>query len=497
MVSLAPALTATPAAAAVAPALDRYSGQKPTWKRCAADTPASFQCATVKVPLDYERPSGKQIGIAISRIRTSVTDQRRGVLLFNPGGPGGSGLKDPLVMRDSLPRKVEDRFDLIGFDPRGVGRSTPVNCGLTADEAMRFMRPYKPETFGTDVAWARSVAGKCRANEGGSIRHITTRNTARDMDVIRAVLGERKISYLGVSYGTYLGAVYTQMFPQRSDRFVLDSAIDPKRVWRGMFQVWAEGAEPAFTNWSRWTARRASTYGLGNTPAKVRQTFWDLVAQADRQPVEMAGQLFSGDDIRAHRHVFFDVRQAAETVRNFHRAASRVSAPVSEPAPVDPVDQASIGTTWSVACGDTGNWPKDPEQYRRDAIRDKARYPLFGDFASNILPCAFWGKNAEPATTIDNNVGALILQNEWDSQTPLAAGTGLRRALKGSKLVTVRGGAGHGVYHGFPNACATAVADDYLATGRLPAKDLSCQSAPRSKDAYRTPPGPALPRLPF
>lgn len=328
------------------------------------------------------------------------------------------------------------------------------------------------------------------------------------MDVIRAVLGEKKISYLGYSYGTYLGAVYTQLFPKRSDRIVLDSAIDPARIWRGMIQVWAEGSEPAFTRWSEWTAQRNATYKLGNTPDKVRKTFWGLVARADRKPIEFKGAMVSGDDIRAGRAMFFSVRDAAEEIVELKKAADG-RAPDSNPdtgtperpAPPSfgravPSDNASAAF-WAVACADTRAWPRDPEQYRRDAIRDKAKYPLYGDFASHIKPCAFWKKNgSEPATTIDNKVGVLTLQNEWDSQTPLSSGFGMHRVMKGSRMVTVAGGAGHGIYGS--KSCADKTATAYLTTGKLPAKDVTCQApaAARERSSATKLPLPTPPGIP-
>ncbi|MFD7441788.1 alpha/beta hydrolase [Streptomyces sp. NPDC059909] len=503
--ALAPATAsaAAPAAPAAADPLKPYLQQKPRWQRCDAESPAAFQCATVKVPLDYSRPGGKKIGIAISRMKASSARERRGALLLNPGGPGGEGLGMPLFLASELPTAVKKRYDLVGFDPRGVGQSSPVSCGLTDDER-NWQRPYKSATFAKDVQWARTVAAKCEARGGDKLRHLTTRNTARDMDVIRSVLGEKKISYLGYSYGTYLGAVYTQMFPRRADRFVLDSAVDPQRVWRGMIQVWAEGAEPAFTRWSEWTARRAATYQLGDTPAAVRKTFWDLVAQADRKPIDFEGTPLTGDDIRAGRAVFFSVREAAESVAALKKAAEgtrpapATRSPRSTPPPAPPAFGRAVppdngeASFWAVVCADSRSWPRDPEQYRRDAIRDKARYPLYGDFASNIMPCAFWKNGSEPATTVDNKVGALILQNEWDSQTPLTSGQGLHRALKGSRMVTVAGGEGHGIYGS--KSCADKTATAYLTTGRLPAKDLTCQAAAgREQGALRlpvpTPPG--------
>ncbi|WP_078662556.1 alpha/beta hydrolase [Streptomyces bicolor] len=506
--TLVPALAPATASAAGNP-LNQYLQQRPAWHRCDSSTPAAFQCATIKVPLDYSRPGGKKLDLAISRLRTSVPNERRGVLLLNPGGPGAGGVDLPQQLASELPKSVKNKYDLIGFDPRGIGQSSPVGCGLT-DGEQNWERAYKDGTFAKDVKWARTVAEKCDARQGDKLRHITTRNTARDMDVIRAVLGEKKLSYLGYSYGTYLGAVYTQMFPRRTDRFVLDSAVDPARVWRGMIQVWAEGSEPAFTRWTEWTARRNSTYKLGETPEAVRKTFYDLVAQADRKPIDLDGTKLTGDDIRAGlRATFFSVREAAESVVELKKAAAgrtRSAAPESgthTPVPPSfgravPADNGTAGF-WSVVCADTRNWPRDPEQYRADAIRDKGRYPLYGDFVSNITPCAFWKRNGgEAATKVDNKVGALILQNEWDSQTPLTSGQGLHRVMKGSKMVTVAGGVGHGIYGS--KSCADKTATAYLTTGRLPATDITCQAAPaagerESADPLPLPTPPGIPGM--
>lgn len=498
--ALTPAMAPSGSEASVAKdPLRQYTQQTPRWQRCDAKNPATYQCATLKVPLNYGNSGGKKTDIAISRIKASSAKERRGVLLLNPGGPGGPGLDLPVSVGADFPEEVKRRYDLIGFDPRGVGQSAPVSCGLTADE-QDLERPYKAETFAKDVQWARTVAAKCRAKEGDRLRHLTTRNTARDMDVIRAVLGEKKISYMGFSYGTYLGAVYARMFPRRTDRFVLDSAVDPARYGRGMFQAMGERAEPAFTRWSEWTARRHTTYRLGHTPAEVRKTFWDLVARADRTPVDHGGTLFTGDTIRAQRATFSRVQKAATWVAELKQAAeggkaaeSKKAAEVREPDPSGAPEQVpgplrpesardvppdnETASAWAVLCADTRtSWPRDTEQYRRDAIRDKARYPLSGDFESSVKPCAFWKPGSEPATSVTNKVRALVLQNEWDPATPLAGGQAMHRALHGSRMVTVAGGEGH-IVNG-TNSCADNSATVYLTTGRLPAKDLTCRASP-------------------
>ncbi|MVO84324.1 alpha/beta fold hydrolase [Streptomyces sp. p1417] len=500
LVGLAPGLGSGAASAAVgtgssggavsarAEGLAPFTQQKLTWKRCAADKPAAFQCANLKVPLDYQAPEGKRIDVAISRIATSVPGKRRGVLTFNPGGPGGPGLDLPLEAAGGLPKAVRDQYDLIGFDPRGVGRSTPVTCGLTADEL-----PYPRVTrsaadAAANEAWARTFADKCGAAAGERLPHTTTRNTARDMDVMRAALGEKKLNYFGVSYGTALGAVYMQLFPHRADRFLLDSAVDPKRMWRGMFQTWASESEPAFARWAKWTAGQDATYHLGRTPAAVARTFWKLVARADADPIVIGDAELDGADVRnALRREFFTVRAGAEAVVRVKKAAEGHK--VRElPAAALPDDNETAAQI-AVVCSDS-TWPRDPGTYRRDAFRDGARYPLYGDFASSITPCAFMPRGAEPATVVDNRVKSLIVQNEWDSQTPLDAARGMHRALKGSRMVTVDEGEGHGVLFGeAPNACAQNAAMGYLATGELPDRDVTCRATPGQRSSASPAPG--------
>ncbi|MFI8829570.1 alpha/beta hydrolase [Streptomyces afghaniensis] len=502
--STATAAPATPSTASLSAAeggaLDRYVKQKPRWKRCEADSPAEFQCATIKAPLDYRVPGGKRIELAISRIRSTAPGKRHGVLFSNPGGPGGQGLYMPLDLQELLPESARRKYDLIGFDPRGVGRSNPVSCDLEPEEE-NWLRPYKEETFAKDVSWARVVADKCRDKAGDTLAHITTRNTARDMDLLRAILGEKKISYLGYSYGTYLGAVYTQLFPGRADRFVLDSAVDPARAWRGMIQWWAEGAEPAFDRWTEWAADRSEKYGLGGTPKEVDRTFWDLVAQADEKPIEVDGQPTTGDDIRSGmRRAVFSPEYATEVVVELMKAATgrpasaeklaaftgpgRTGTSRAADAAEVPADNMTA-SFWAVVCGDnSAAWSRDPESYRREAIEDKGRYPLYGDFASSIKPCAFWDRSVERATKMNNKVGSLVVQNEWDSQTPLPSGQALHADLKGSKMVAVLGGEGHGVYPS-GNACTDGTVTTYLLTGRLPGKDVTCEATADSNAEAR------------
>ncbi|MEW1549967.1 alpha/beta hydrolase [Streptomyces tsukubensis] len=498
---LAPALLGTGGASALtagagSPGAVSAGVSSLTWQGCGGDIPATVECATLKVPLDHSKPGGRKIVVALSRITAADPGKRRGVLLFNPGGPSASGLFYPLALSGYLPQSVKDRYDLIGFDPRGVGASSPLACGTADADERKTYRPYAKATFAKDVAWARDIADRCRNRNGETLPHITTRNTARDMDLVREALGERKVSYFGLSYGTYLGSVYLQLFPNRADRFVLDSGVDPQRVWRSMAQSWAVQAEATFDRWTQWTARHAARYGLGDTPAEVEKLFWDIVARADREPLDLGGTVFNGADVREYiRWEISHPPVAARTLGLLRDAAA------GKPVPTFPVfvpTDNELASFLAVMCGDV-RWPTDPAVYRADARRDSVRYPLYGDSVSNIFPCAFWDRPAEAATRIDNKVPALVVQNEWDPQTPLATGLGLRHALKGSRLVTVDEGQGHGVYLRGVSACADDATTEYLTTGRLPAGDVSCAATagPAAADSRSTGPESAPARLFF
>ncbi|MET9082828.1 alpha/beta hydrolase [Streptomyces sp. NPDC004237] len=486
------ALASASRSRAVDPAgLARYYGQRPAWRRCdAPGAPVSYQCATITVPVDYAHPDGRTLRLRISRLRTSTPGKRHGVLLSNPGGPGNSGLGDPLQLKEVMSMSVLQSYDLIGFDPRGLGASSPLRCGLTQDEAdsTEPYHPYRATMFAEDTARARDIAAKCTARNGSRLLpYINTRNTARDMDVIRGVLGQRRISYVGWSYGSYLGAVYTQLFPRHSDRMVLDSAPDPNRFGRGTVLAMAAGAEPAFEDWSRLIARRDRTYHLGDTPTQVRAGFRQLVARADRTPLsyegddlDHQGEALTGADIRSWMRWSFAAepyRAARDIVAlRASRPARRTTGPDTGAA--DPTDDNAVGLNWAIDCADnTASWPRYPSRYPRDARHESAVHPLYGDFAANITPCAFWPRGAERVTRVDNSVSALVVQNQWDPQTPLPGGRAMHRALHGSRLVYVRGGRGHAIY-GLPGApaCVTRTVDAYLTDGHLPKNDVTCAS---------------------
>jgi pimeloyl-ACP methyl ester carboxylesterase len=477
--------TATATAARVDPVpgptgIDRPDQQTPAWASCGIPV-AELQCAAIAVPLDYRNPAGPTLTVAVSRVRAMRPDLRRGILLMNPGGPGNSGLLLPATVGRVLPAGVRDRYDLVGFDPRGVGRSSPLTCGLTAEQANYLLLP--PQGFAADVRQQAGIAAACVRAAGRVLPFITTRNTARDMDLIREVLGEPKLSYLGYSYGTYLGSVYTQMFGEHVDRIVLDSAVDPANVWRGLARAVAPALEIGLDRWAAWTAGRDDQYGLGTSGPVLRARFDRLLEAAYRHPVRVDDWALSGQDVRAVAFgVMYDDR-LFPLLSDLVRVAllgGRLQPAVHEfvaNALTPPAGDNDVAAQLAVFCDDAA-WPRELSLYAGDKARDGVLYPFYGASASTVKPCTFWPYGpVEPVTRLgpDNRApGILMVQSEFDVATPASGAQRLHGLLANSRLVTLRGAQKHIVFAVYGNACVDATVTDYLVGGGLPDGDVTC-----------------------
>ncbi|MEU5287245.1 alpha/beta hydrolase [Streptomyces sp. NPDC020755] len=486
VLSLGGSLAAVPAAA------DEPRTPQVEWGQCPDDVvaeaaPTELRCATVPVPLDYADPQGTQIDLTVSRLAAADPDKRRGLLMLNPGGPGGSGLAlSALLVAQGLPSSVTDRYDLIGMDTRGIGRSTPVSCGFTTDSPYYSnIPPYAVDDAAVtaQAEIAEQAAEQCADNDDGMLRHLTTANTARDLDRIRAALNEEKTSYLGYSYGTALGAAYASMFPERADRIVLDSNIGDTHLDRDGLRRYALGMEQTLPDFAKWAARRHDSYGLGRTLEQVRASYLTIAGTLDDAPVAgIDGSLFR---LLTFGHLFKQsqypkLAQTWQALLEGDEAAARGLAAVpkgSADGALSPNDNA-LTVFLSVTCNDV-EWPEDVNTYRQGVAEDRERYPLFGAATANITPCAFWPYTpAEPPVKIDaegpRNV--LLLQNRRDASTPHRGGKLLREKFGDrARLVTVDD-SGHGVYVLGKNSCALNTATGYLVGGEMPTKDTFCRA---------------------
>lgn len=443
------------------------------WGACPEDAAwPGLECATVQVPLDYRQPDGRKIEIAISRLASENPARRRGVLFTNPGGPGQLGLQWAGQLGQLLPQDVLDAYDVIGIDPRGVGHSTPVTCDLTDEQRAQGNLPYAndPGDVVEQAGIAKTVARQCATSETGYLLpYVTTANAARDLDRIREALGEPKISYHGVSYGTYLGAVYAQLFPERTDRIVLDSNLGPDGYDRTAMRLFGQGMADRFPDFAEFAARENAKYGLGATPEEVTATFFELAARLDREPVGgVDGSLFRGITFS---FLYGDFRMP-ELAGNWRLLDQ--GQPLPPPAPGPASDNASDARLHTL-CGDS-SWPKPVLRYQVEVEVDRVRYPMLGAAAANIMPCAFWPvEPVEPRVRItgDGPSNVLMLHNLRDPGTPLAGARKLRQAFGDrARMVTVDAG-GHGsLFAG--NRCGDNAVATFLTTGERPARDLAC-----------------------
>jgi pimeloyl-ACP methyl ester carboxylesterase len=462
--------TAVPAGSAAARTL--------TWGACPDGVAAPrLECSTLDVPLDYRNPGGERITLAISRLASENPAKRRGVLLTNPGGPGGDGLGYPTTLAGSgLPKDVLDSYDLIGFDPRGVGRSTPVTCRLTPEQQARgafASYAHTPADVTREAGYARSIARQCATSPTARmLPHTTTANTARDMDRIRQALGEQKVSFLGASYGTYLGAVYATLFPGRGDRIVLDSNMGPGGYDVTAMRRFARGMEDRFPDFAAYAAAHPE-YGLGTTPEQVTAKYFDLSKRLDAQPVQ-------GVNGMAFRGLTFEYLYSDAALPALAKTWRAIEA--NQPVPLPPViDRDNLmSARLYVTCGDS-RWPDSVRDYRRAVSVDRVKYPMLGAVTANIGPCAFWpDERTEPPVRIGDRgpSNVLLLQNERDPGTPLAGAQDLRRAFGQRATMVTADQGGHGLYPWDGNQCAKDAATKFLTTGQRPAQDLACAAEP-------------------
>ncbi|MBS2539657.1 alpha/beta fold hydrolase [Catenulispora sp. NF23] len=455
------------------------------WGTCPAPTPNANgvpfprdpreQCASLRVPRDYRDPGQGTITLEISRIRTADPAHRRGDLVVVPGGPGGSGLDYPGQMVSILPSAVLSAYDLIGFDERGVGNSTPVRCDLpAADRAAELNYPF-PAPDGSitaNLAYAHTVADDCAAASGPYLADITTANSARDLDRIRAALGDPAISYVGTSYGTYLGEVYASLFPTRTDHVVLDSSVAPGGVKQGI-SLFSQGAAETFPALAAYLAARDSTLHLGATPAAVRATYFRLTAELDRSPLTLAdGRVLTGNALRAATYssltnpAYYSIAAVA-----WQLAATRTTTvPGGGSGTTLPtvIPDNFVAAQDAVICQDSA-WPSNPAYYVAHTAADRQRYPLTDGMSGNVWPCAFWHYRPTDPPVRPSPAGPrdiLMLQNRYDPDT---AYSGARQTLHAfghrAEMVTVDA-SGHGVNFSDPRVSSPLIA--FLLSNRLP-----------------------------
>ncbi|WP_189713373.1 alpha/beta hydrolase [Streptomyces phaeofaciens] len=472
-VVLAGSLTAVPAGAATPQSAQAAQAAKVTWKKCATDEYPTLQCASVKVPLDYAKPQGRKITLALSRVPHTAR-KYQGPLLVNPGGPGGSGLSLAGFVASSLPKAVASQYDVIGFDPRGVGKSKPA-----LDCKPGHFNPVRPDSVPStsaiekaNLARAKSFAKACGTKYADVLPYINTVNAVKDMDQIRKALGAKKINYFGYSYGTYLGQVYAKLFPTRVRRLVLDSIVDPDGVWYDANITQDYAFDARHKALMAWIAKYDSTYKLGTDPAAIEAKWYAMRAELAKKPAggkvgasELEDTFIPGGYYNGY---WPSLASAFAAYVNDKKSAPLVEA-YENFAAVDASGDNGYSVYTAVQCRDV-SWPRDWNQWRKDnwAVYGKAPFMAWNNAWYNA-PCAYWPtKTLKPVNVANSKLPPVLLfQATDDAATPYQGGVTVNRLLKHSSLVVEQGGGNHGITLS-GNACLDKYLAKYLTDGTVP-----------------------------
>lgn len=480
-----------PQARGVAVAAARAAARGIDWRDCPEDwgLEKPIKCGWVTVPLDYAKPHGRQIRLAVDRIgNTGTRAERQGALVYNPGGPGGSGLRFPRRVTTKAPlwTATAKAYDFVGFDPRGVGHSAPVSC-VDPQEFVKAPKPDPVPDSEADKLAQRKLAAEyadgCGERSGAMLPHMTTPNTARDLDVIRAALGEKKLTFLGVSYGTYLGAVYGTLFPGHVRRMVLDSVVDPSRekIWYRANLDQDVAFESRWKDWTAWVAAHDAAFHLGDTQGKVQAAWEELRATAKKAP--LGGVVGPAELISFFQSAPYYDSAWVPTATVWSRYAAGDTQALVDAAAPDPGDTAGNAAAengnavyTAVECADA-KWPTDWRTWDRDNTRLHQDHP-FMTWANAWmnLPCATWPSQQYTPVEVTTGKGlppVLIVQSERDAATPYEGAVELHGRFKGSRLVTEKDAGSHGVT-GLVNPCVNDRVDAYLLTGRTDRTDVTC-----------------------
>jgi pimeloyl-ACP methyl ester carboxylesterase len=465
-----------------------------TWQDCGD----GFECTTAHVPLDYDKPAGRAIGIALIRLAATDRAHRIGSLFVNPGGPGNSGVQYVReAARTAYPAEVRARYDIVGFDPRGVAASTPVRCFDSSAEREQFFADYNvlpvnESELSAQVNKVADLAGRCQARVGWLLPHVSTANVARDLDVLRRAVGDTGLNYVGYSYGTYLGATYANLFPGKVRALALDANTDPSAYPTGprlsvpfvrinAHVAASETLQQFFSLCAQ--AGAGCAFAEGGNPEEKFATLAHrlLVAPLTLPDGRRVGYAELVDLTLQSLYRAADWAVGAAILQQLYEITSptpgsmtmSVPAAAAEDLPVENVQEALFANV----CSETHN-PSDPFAYSELAARADRRAPYVGAFWTYLtLPCAVW-----PARDADRYDGpwrvrpahpALVLNTRYDPATDHRNAVHMTDLLAGSRLVTVEGW-GH-TARDTRSACADAYLERYLLDRALPPRGATCQ----------------------
>jgi pimeloyl-ACP methyl ester carboxylesterase len=442
------------------------------WQPCGEDAPG-VDCATIEVPLDYARPHGKQIHIGLARRPATDQAHRIGSVLVDPGGPGGSGVA--FVMGgDTVTPDVAARFDQVGFDPRGINTSSQLLCDAGLDDQVNAAKhPTNQAEFDRLATLNRALHDSCRANSDGLAEHVDNLNTARDMDAVRKALGEKKLTFVGYSYGSLMGQQYAQLFPRNVRALVMDGNMDHslRTAW-DFASTETAPVEEAFHEFAQWcdTTATCALNGLDTTAVytdlKARAKAGTLV-DADGNKVDfygLAGNAFVVVFPQAWSFVADELRALRDGTPPPPTTASAAAEIVNDPYP-------------PIWCSDWKYPVRDYDDYARIRAGLAQKYPImeWSPYVDHMMTCVNSGtKNTNPQRPlkVHDAPPLVMIGNLHDPATVYPWSLAASRQ-SGARLITYEGW-GHTVY-GF-SPCVNAAVDDYLINLNPPARGLSCPS---------------------
>lgn len=482
------ATTVTPTGTDHPRALDRFYTQPVSWAPCSDS--GQHLCTTIEVPVDYAKPAGDTFELALRKVPALEPSKRIGSLLINPGGPGGSGLEYAQYASFLFSKELRTVYDIVGFDPRGIGASDAVSCLTNADMDRLFAADPTPDTPAERselVASAEESADHCAAKGGQRALHMSSTEVARDMDIMRALVGDPKLNFFGVSYGTFLGALYADLFPRRVGRFVLDSAVSPNQTDLEGMVYDAQGFEASLDAFLTWCVARDDC-ALGKDKAKARAKIIALLDRIDQKPLRTSKQ---GLPRVGEGWVGFAIFMClySETTwptlnRGLDEALTKGSADVLVSRAFAVVGRSSKGgydkgtylqAVIPVRCAD---WPRTPDTADYRARRDRlyAAHPLWARLAGETVdPCRTWPAPGRTPKRTKLGVGAapiLVVGNLRDPATPVGGTEQLAKDLDSGTLL-IADSDGHGAYYS-GNSCVDGVVDSYIIRGALPTAGKSC-----------------------
>jgi pimeloyl-ACP methyl ester carboxylesterase len=477
--------TSTPTGESVTDTLTPFYGQVIEWSSCGD----GMQCATATAPLDWDDPARDSIELALVR-QVATSGTALGSLLVNPGGPGASGYD---IVKDSVDfattENLQASFDIVGFDPRGVGRSSAVSCHEDASVLDGFLYDITPGETGSDE-WLDSIAAsntvfgeQCSELSGDLLGEVDTISAARDLDMLRAALGDEKLNYLGYSYGTYLGATYADLFPDKTGRLVLDGALDPTTSSFDVTSIQAEGFESAMLAFLE-DCDGDPTCPFSEGPAEAQKDIRRMLDRLDASPLRAADgrqlgsnsmtvaiilPLYDQSNWPFLRDLFTSVLQGDAELAFF--LADTYNSRSEEGVYLD----NSLESRIAINCLD---YPRELDRavWRDEAAKLAELAPIFGpQFAWGETSCADWPYPAgrdRAAIVAAGSSDILVVGTTNDPATPYVWSVALAEQLENGHLVT-REGEGHTGYNK-GNACVDDTVDDYFVSGTVPETDPLC-----------------------